>query len=309
MSDTHSHKTILRKAKKNNFTIINNDILRNKNLSWKAKGLLCYLLSLPDDWEINLKHLENQAKDGSESLRSGLKELEEEGYLLHKSNRNESGQFSGHEWIVYEDPFEDVDKKIPKSENPKLVTQNSANPILLSTKDNQELKNKEKSPKPKKVSLPSAIASEISFFFFEEIKKNNPDHKPPNFDKWAVEIDRLIKIDKRHSNEIKALIIWSQENSFWKGNILSPESLRKNFDRLRIQLNEKKQEKPKALNNPESIAQYFQNNEVYNGATCYINESGISFERGITHRNLSFKTPNFKEQLNVILTSFQIDII
>ena len=41
---------IKRVKKEMNYTIINNTGLKDKSLSLKAKGLLAYMLSLPDDW-------------------------------------------------------------------------------------------------------------------------------------------------------------------------------------------------------------------------------------------------------------------
>lgn len=43
---------IIRKDKKDNYTTIDNGYLQNKNLSFKAKGIMTYILSLPDDWVI-----------------------------------------------------------------------------------------------------------------------------------------------------------------------------------------------------------------------------------------------------------------
>ncbi|MED4846193.1 Replication protein O, partial [Bacillus atrophaeus] len=66
----------------------------------------------------------------------------------------------------------------------------------------------------------------------KEIQKNNPDAKKPNFEKWANEFRLIRERDKRTDQQIKYLINWSQQDSFWKTNILSPASLRKQFDRL-----------------------------------------------------------------------------
>ncbi|MGQ5113081.1 hypothetical protein ACSOV8_16150 [Bacillus halotolerans] len=69
-------------------------------------------------------------------------------------------------------------------------------------------------------------------FLFKEILKNNPDAKKPNLEKWANEFRLIRERDKRTDDQIKYLIKWSQQDSFWKTNILSPSSLRKQFDKL-----------------------------------------------------------------------------
>ena len=43
--------SVFKVEKTKNFTIMSNHHLQNKNLSFKAKGLLSYMLSLPDDWD------------------------------------------------------------------------------------------------------------------------------------------------------------------------------------------------------------------------------------------------------------------
>ena len=56
---------ILRKVKKTDYTIIDNNIFKNKQLSLKGKGMVCTMLSLPDDWEfteMGLTQLSNDSR-------------------------------------------------------------------------------------------------------------------------------------------------------------------------------------------------------------------------------------------------------
>ena len=57
--------------------------------------------------------------------------------------------------------------------------------------------------------------------------KNNPKAKKPNFEKWAEHIEKLIGLDKRTTEEIAHVIQWSQQDDFWKANVLSTQKLRK----------------------------------------------------------------------------------
>lgn len=66
---------------KQDYTCVSNHALRNKNLSFKAKGLFVYLLSLPDDWELYKSELKDHSKDKRVSIDSALNELIENGYL------------------------------------------------------------------------------------------------------------------------------------------------------------------------------------------------------------------------------------
>ncbi|XOT25728.1 Replication protein O [Bacillus subtilis subsp. subtilis] len=89
-------------------------------------------------------------------------------------------------------------------------------------------------------------------FLFQEILKNNPDAKKPNLEKWANEFRLIRERDKRTDKQIKYLIKWSQQDSFWKTNILSPSSLRKQFDRLVTKIkSDKEQETTKRTVTPK----------------------------------------------------------
>lgn len=64
-----------------NFTTIDNGYLNDEELSFKAKGILTYLLSLPDDWVVHIEQIVTKSKDGIASFRTGLSELIDKGYL------------------------------------------------------------------------------------------------------------------------------------------------------------------------------------------------------------------------------------
>lgn len=85
--------------------MIDKNGLNDENLSWKAKGLLAYLLSKPDDWQIYVKDLIKRSTDGRDSVVSGLKELEDNGYLSRQQIRGGNGKFGQMEYIVYEQPL------------------------------------------------------------------------------------------------------------------------------------------------------------------------------------------------------------
>ena len=99
-------KTIIRKAKnkQNPYAQIARSAIQDGFLSWKATGLLTYLLSLPDDWQIYLSDLVKRKTDGMSATRSALKELREAGYIELISTRDDKGQFIKHEHFVHEEP-------------------------------------------------------------------------------------------------------------------------------------------------------------------------------------------------------------
>ena len=88
----------------NPYVRLNKKFLESNSLSAKAKGILAYLLSRPDDWKICLKQLMTVFSDGEVSIRSGLKELKDAGYLVKAAIRDRSGKITGWRTDVYETP-------------------------------------------------------------------------------------------------------------------------------------------------------------------------------------------------------------
>lgn len=122
---------IFRRSKTNNYSIIHNEILRRSDISWKAKGIMCYVLSLPDDWVIYLEELIEHATDKKASFRSGWNELIEKGYVSRFPIRNEAGKIV--EWRT--EIRENVDTKAssPLTDFQEVGNQEVENRKLLST--------------------------------------------------------------------------------------------------------------------------------------------------------------------------------
>ncbi len=122
--------------KSKNYTTINNTGLRDERLSWKAKGILAYILSLPDDWVFYMEEISNHAKDGIDSLRVGMKELKKFGYVRRFPVKNEKGKITNWETIIYEVPqVENPHMENPQVETPQMEVPFMENPTLLNTKE------------------------------------------------------------------------------------------------------------------------------------------------------------------------------
>lgn len=96
---------ILRVEKQKDFTTIDNRYVRDKRLSWQAKGLLVYILTLPDNWKIYPEELRKHATDGISATRSALKELRDHGYLELKRIIDERGKVVSWEYLIHESPI------------------------------------------------------------------------------------------------------------------------------------------------------------------------------------------------------------
>ena len=90
--------------KSSNFTTINNEFIFKNDMSLKAKGLLCHLLALPENWDLYVEEVEKWHKDGKKAIYSAFKELSELGYL-ERSQTRKNGKIVKWEYIVYEKPL------------------------------------------------------------------------------------------------------------------------------------------------------------------------------------------------------------
>ena len=84
---------VLKNKTQKNFTMISNNILRDKSLSMKDCGVLCTLCSLPDGWEFSIVGLSATVPDGVDSIRKSITNLEELGYMNRTKSRGSDGKY------------------------------------------------------------------------------------------------------------------------------------------------------------------------------------------------------------------------
>ena len=127
-----------------NFTVMSNHHLRNRDLSLKAKGLLSQMLSLPPDWDYTLKGLACINKEKIDAIRTAIWELEKAGYIKRYRERDSGGRLLEMVYEIYELPQEDCSR--PDDEDYCIASQEdfqeAENPKALKNKDNSpELEN------------------------------------------------------------------------------------------------------------------------------------------------------------------------
>lgn len=124
--------------------------MQDTTLSWRAKGILAYLMSHSDNWELQHNDLVNQSREGDNAVRSALYELELAGYLIRKRYRHQvTGAFF---WVreVYEEPVPEdqrsnpaarkVGPREPLVENPQVDNPHVENPQILLKNENARSK-------------------------------------------------------------------------------------------------------------------------------------------------------------------------
>ena len=128
--------SVFRVEKNKNYTVMSNYHLRDKRLSLKAKGLLSYMLSLPEDWDYSIKGLCKINKENESAIRTALKELETSYNLERHRVRNDKGLFE-YDYIVYENPKTEPYIDFPYTDNPHTEnqTQINTNKLNINNKD------------------------------------------------------------------------------------------------------------------------------------------------------------------------------
>ena len=109
---------VFRVSKNRDFTVIANSVFKDRRLSPKAKGILVEMLSLPENWDYTLKGLTTLFSDGIDSIRQGIKELEEHGYIVRERKRDARGRLGGMEYVIYETPEKVVENSAPEQSSP-----------------------------------------------------------------------------------------------------------------------------------------------------------------------------------------------
>ena len=185
----------LRKEHKENYTCINNGVFKS-DLSLKARGMLCTMLSLPDDWEFSENGLQAILKDGQASVRSAIKELESAGFLSRTRERDESGRMGRCVWIVSD---------YPRLENPNLENPNLGNEPQLNTKESNTKESK-REPRHKYGEYQNVLLSDTDL---EKLKAEFPTD-------WEERIERLSNYmeshGKNYKNHLATIRYWARQD-------------------------------------------------------------------------------------------------
>lgn len=101
----------------NRFGVAPNELLNDPDISFKAKGLYTFMQSKPDNWDFAVARIMKQTKDGRDGVSSGLKELEQAGYLKRNKFQDKNGQWDV-EYVLYSHRNGFTVTANPKTEKP-----------------------------------------------------------------------------------------------------------------------------------------------------------------------------------------------
>ena len=184
-----------------NFTLVPNSLLNEKQISFKAKGLYAYLNSKKDDWNFTIDLIAKNGKDGRDSVASGLKELEDFGFLERRRYKDDKGYFDI-EYILKSEPFEVIKYDNPSKENPyeenpyEEKADDIYNTINNNTINNNNIVSNNTPPQKKSKSKKEVEVIEEKFPFGEHQNvKLSLDEKEKLLQRWGADVFQQI-VDK-----------------------------------------------------------------------------------------------------------------
>jgi hypothetical protein len=166
------------------YTVIGNEAAQDSSLSWKARGLLVYLLSLPRDWNIRISELANHATDGYDSTKRAMDELLKSGYIKRGPRvRKPDGKLGDYVYLVT-----GVRDEGPNMEKPNLDFPSQEKPSQEKpSQENRQLQNKEitketKNKRNKRKYVSKSYSEDFEIWWKYYLTNSNKD---PG-DKWKA---------------------------------------------------------------------------------------------------------------------------
>lgn len=247
------------------YLIARNAWARDGRLSLRARGLLMLLLSHRSGWDVTLSSLVRENPEGREAIRSAIAELEEHGYLVREQTR-EGSKFASMDYMICEptvsgvgkpddgdestvSPSEtvtqvSVDRKtVPRKTVPRKSTTKEdhleedhleEDQTSLSSADAADEQSSAEDPEPRE------DVEQLCKLLADCIEANG-SKRPTITQRWREAARLLIDRDGKTPQQVAWIIQWCQQDEFWRGNVLSMPTLRRQFDRLRLKAQQESQ--------------------------------------------------------------------
>ena len=191
-------ETIFRVEKnaENPYVMIDKNVFEDTSLSFKAKGILGYLLSRPNDWTLIIADIQKRSTDGKDSVKNGIDELIERGYIVKTEQPRQAGKFATCDYVVYEKPINTSANRCGKTVAAKPSRLNRHGKTATTNKDitKKDLTNKDltdtgekqqQQKKPKKVKPKLEKPSELNQQLWDDlISLRKQKNQPLTYSAW-----------------------------------------------------------------------------------------------------------------------------
>ena len=191
---------------KKNFTIIPNDVIRNKNISDRARFIFCYMASMPEDWKFYQGAMAKELGYTKDTLRKYIEELLESGYL-YREQRREEGKFDSYDYTLNYTPsgkkadtVKNGDGKKPTREKSALINKDFKEKNTITNIDLKESSKNSIEFCQNEKEIYFEDLEEFPIFESIEIKKNGKEKVNPFVVVAQVEKERKIPQKERKPN-------------------------------------------------------------------------------------------------------------
>lgn len=174
------------------------------------------------------KKLAEQLGTSTNTMDRAKKELIDMGALCQINRKNKDGDWTSNLYHLHSTSllncrylYSPVDRPIPTSEDTPIPTSGEL------TNNHIELRTNE-------LSRTYGDENHQACNLLADLIEANGSKRPAVTDKWLSDMERLNRIDQRSWEQITRAIEWCQADDFWRGNIMSPAKLRKQYDQLRL---------------------------------------------------------------------------
>lgn len=150
-------------TRENPYAQIDKRVLGDNRLSWRAKGILAYLLSKPSGWKVNVKDIWNNGAEGRNAVQDCLVELQKIGYAELKTVTGEHGKLMGSQWIITEEPKGGFSELTDKPKTGKPTNRKSGSRVYSNNEEdsNNELSEMENEHTPTPAESETLKAEEV----------------------------------------------------------------------------------------------------------------------------------------------------
>jgi hypothetical protein len=250
-----------RVANRQRYTSISREPINDQRLSFRARGVLVWLLDKPDDWRTDSDAICAAGAEGRDAVRAALSELQLLGYLVRTRRQDSStGQWTT-DIMIHESPTEAEVLVEPTTDSQASEIQASAGQaseiqasesrtsagqaLRLKTETDdcdQQLRQKteKRHARPAVAALPATHPSDadrLCTLMASLVSARLGHRQVEPGKKWVEEMDYMIRLDHRQPSEIERVIRWLDGSDhpvalFWRPNIESPVKLRAKWDTI-----------------------------------------------------------------------------
>lgn len=166
-----------RKKRDSEFSTVYNNPFQRDDMSAKAKGILIYLMTLPEDWTLYKKQLITRFTEGKDAINSGLAELEKHGYFITIKYRVK-GRFV-YDYFFNDEPYnaEEI-AAIQKDYEQETAPEVDSHQGGLSAAVEPQRLNRAGQPAPTKEVFKKDLPTKD--LYTKDLTNQNQDHTPEN---------------------------------------------------------------------------------------------------------------------------------